>query len=343
MSNPILYVLNSPRWRLPVEVLNQDHDVWQIQIPAIPLLFIQRSALESALNAAAVSSGAGTWFIQRDKFEDMAQLWDGSPEDAVIWHGNDAGPRKRTERTQDWCELRESLVRAGWFSTVLEAELAMHILADAMMHRLLNEHKPVDLGFCILHASPRRKDFVARTKAYIGKKQIKGDKLFRLKPVSRLHRVLRFMCGPEVTAQWKERLFWTIEALPKRSWIERVALRENLIRSKLGKRYATYVANCLKHTLRSAISIFEATRTQTILPICSVTPKCEYDPPPKRWGLRPVARPSIPDPFPSSPVAKKPVGDAEENLERPDEAMPEVPDLQPEHSDLRSSEWTNLV
>lgn len=343
----MIYTIREINWRLPVEVTIYDHEMLKVQHAPIQLLKAQRKAIENVMSGVA-SLNSEAWYVQTKVFDKIAEPWEGDPEDAVVWNIPDKRTRSRIDRSQDWTEFRESLVASGWFKTSLEAELVLHVICEAAMNRLINECKPVDLGFCVLHPSPRRRDFPTVVKRYVPTKVKKGEKIANLSGEEQ-RRALRVMCDNDVTAEFRGRLFWTIEVILKRSWVNSISLRERLVLEKLKGRYPAYVSNCLKATLRAAIDIFDAQRTEKNLKTFCIAEKRKdggrykpiFGPKKKRTfhNDQSIPDPSAPSPYPPPPVVS-PNGSMAGQAQ---EGMSSVRDLPPADDDLRTPQWVNLV
>ena len=265
-SNQKIFAVRGTFWRLPVIATENVSGIHDVTIASIPLLEKQREVVSEMLQSKCYASTPGVWSFTTEQLLSIASRWDRSAEECVIWNPPEIRARGIWSiRSKNWIEMRSGLVEDGWFGSEVEADLAMHIIYEAMFHRLINDLKTVDLGFCELIPSPRATDFCDRVDSWCRTNKIGAiDKVAAIQPDNR-DRLLDHLCTSELTVvnHFNERTLWWLCVMPGFLWFERSAKREKRIFEKMGEHeYKRYIEECLKQTLPEAIRILDAWRKQ---------------------------------------------------------------------------------
>lgn len=343
-----IWIVRGTYWRLPVSVTEEVNGVFIVVPAAIPMLAVQREQLASVLDAIAFTREPNRWRLIAAALGRVATPWERDAESAVVWNPAEVvrKPRK-TKRSPHWMALRGGLVRDGWFPSEIEAELAMHIICEAMMSRLVNDRLPVDLGFCTLLPSPRTPNFPDLVNEWCRTNKLSETTMPQQWTDRTAERIMHHLCNHELTAvaHSSERVVWTMIVMPAMSWWEWTARREARIFQRLGEDgYKHYISECLKATLPDAIKVVESHRK-----------KKAYAPPRRRPSFivgnnRPAPKPTKSDHAdPGRALANPPDGgesarahNAAKDLARARRAMSEMPDLQQDNSDVRDAPWSDV-
>lgn len=274
MSNQKLYVIQSETWRLPVDVDFFDRGIVSVKPSSkVQLMNVQIEQIVQILKTSAINRSEDGWFLNETAFNRLAEPWEADAESSVIWNPptkyiSDVGKN----RSKAWIELRDSMVAQGWFKQTFEAEVCLHIVCEAFLDRLVNKQKRVDLGFCELVPSPRRRDFPAMVTKYADRRGILRASKMALNPKAEIDTVLHLLCDSLTTSATKKyaTMVWNVEVVLKRYWLRCIAERERLIRKRGTERYGRHMLNILKATLPDAVEIVDAYRAQAKTQACAI-------------------------------------------------------------------------
>ena len=160
MEQPLeLWELAGSHWQLPI-IVEIHADMARVTIPDIPLLGLQRAALENALSQLA-TGGTETErlipiivlkeFAQKSKFESPEQVvaWNRLPSPAINFPKDEGVD----EFIKDW------LAASGISLSKAAASTLFVSLVTHMMHWLVNRRKPVNLLFGTLDPFQYRKNW----------------------------------------------------------------------------------------------------------------------------------------------------------------------------------------
>lgn len=223
-------------WRLPLAVEWPDN---QNQIAAIRigggirLLDIQRDAAVERLTQLGARFVNGRWRMDRAQLERHCQPeGEIDPETIVEWQPPSrisfrSVPAKQAEKYRNRDMFFHSFVQTGWIQNAATAEVLWLAFCKHALHWLISERRPVDMGFCELIPIPLR----ANWKSLLLAKHMKGRvKLQQFSTIRLMKSIGNRMLNPEFTAWYRtfrgsratQRIYWTLEVLPLRSWFRSV-------------------------------------------------------------------------------------------------------------------------
>jgi len=249
-----LYELLGPWFALPIFVHWPDgNEVAVIEIGAgIQLLKIQISAAESRLSDFGATSVNGQLVIPRKNLERCSRKSsETDPEMVVEWRPtyrraryrkfpNNATAQFTTKKAvSDRDEFYHEFCKTGFCGDPLKAEIIHMQLCKFMLHWLVNEHRPVDLGFCELHPTPLRPNW---------KEIMLAMREARMSPAGSSYGHELF--DPKLTMFDKAQnvMLWSLDVRPLAGWWRGTAQYERLVRKKHFTNQKKYVGE-IKHSI----------------------------------------------------------------------------------------------
>lgn len=170
------------------------------------------------------------WWIATEQLE-AACTPEGkvNPESVLEWRPAErVRYRQPTHRYKNRDEFFHEFAKAGWISDRYKAELIFVSFCKFMLHWLVNEQKPVELGFCTLVPVPLRANWksLLLTKG-VGKKPEEVGK----EVLNGLYTAWRDKPRPRLGTHSNKHIFWSLEVLPERSWFRATIAFERVRRS----------------------------------------------------------------------------------------------------------------
>lgn len=348
-----IWVLSATGWSLPLSVEWPDGqtEVCALRIGGgIRLLDIQRSAAIERLTELGAYFHNGRYMLGRATLERFCtREGQVDPQTVVEWRPpsrikyRNIGRKSAQYRNQD--EFFHEFAKAGWTKTSYSAEVLWLAFCKHILHWLVNENKPVNLGFCELIPVPLR----ANWKALLLSKYVKGrTKLREVSPRRLTENVAeRLLFSPEFTA-WRDdkRIYWTLEVLPLKGWFRAMIARERERRRRLSRRLDMYcysVRQAIKRALPNVIKLYATYVSQTRRPSAYLTEKhipADQIPGPPRNIKGQFVRVNPPRVVPHKYDAWAGKAVPPVQLPNPDPAhndLPGVPDLRSGEPDVRQS------
>lgn len=318
----------------------------------VKLLDIQRQAAETRLKELGAEFQNNRWVIPRLVLERFCrrEADDLNPEQVVDWRPPQTATRKRKLKFQGRTEFFAEFAKGGFVRSAEGAEILWLAFMKHCLHWLVNEQKPIDMGFCQLCPVPLRANWRAILHQTHRKKR-------KAPPKNANARLMAFIAPEVVRPQyvaWAKThwLVWTLEVIPEKPWY-RASLeyeRDRWPRHKANGRegriyrycamargsikralpfltrlYATYLSNIQKPGVRlHAVKLVATTNKLSTKVGERRGDTLRFDPPavvvPRAdpWDL-------------AESVSEEGVGDSKE-ADRPLRA---VPDLRPEMADVR--------
>ena len=233
------------------------HDVIaEVRIPSIPLLAIQRTAIEAELNRVGrVEDDA--WFVMKKDWDEIAYPFFGQNiEECVEWRV-DPKPRRKGGVFPD--EFIESYSNSEFaiLPDPLVNEVVWTSFLRFMLHRLVNERRPIDLFFCRLIPLMFRKNW----KEIAIRKEYKRPNAFSHQPQQIIDRGMAdWLVSDEMVAVDERvesnRCRWTLEVVESPAWHEATLGLENM-RARL-KGYTNRIIHQMRAQLPYAIDVYSA-------------------------------------------------------------------------------------
>lgn len=369
-----IWRLQGAYWSLPISVEwpGEQREVAAIRIGGgIRLLDIQLEAAQARLKAIGAEYEARgdtgrRWWLVRSKLEAFCVL-EGfvDPQSVVEWRP--MGRIKYRDETNQTLRARDEFFyefcKAGWMTNPYKAELFWFAFCKHALHWLVNEQKPVDMGFCQLVAVPLRANWKSilfdrfRKMGYGGFGQptmpgttsvefitLVGNELLKGECTS--WSSIQRSNKPE-RSQRPRHIYWTLECLPGRSWWRATIAYERGRRKAQKKgeiaRYCRRVSETIKRLLPILAKLYANYISTVKTPAARISSqltasgKASKAPGKKRGRNFNATPPAVVHPAydlrRQTEVAAVEFGDpAEENCE-----VRDLPDLPPEIQDLRQS------
>jgi hypothetical protein len=260
------------RWRLPVTVeFNDTGDILTVRLSELTLLKKQTLYLVDRLNSNCFNKDAKAWYFARAEFEKIASPFEGEDiEDSVEWtpmvgtvprreiRGKGPSQDEATERD----EFLMPLVVAGVFKTLDAANIMWSIFITVMKDRLINDQKPIPMGFARLYAFPYRVNWVQTVFDHdvvkLKKEYSRGHDV-RSKAGIVARGTAHFMTDEILTA-WNPDLWqiqWTLNVVPTADWDALVTDAETTrkgVRRRAG--YLPGIVDTMRRLLPSALDVY---------------------------------------------------------------------------------------
>lgn len=141
-------------WRMPIHVNWLNSANAEVTIADIPLLQIQRQAIEAKLNASATHRHPdGTkWYVAVRALNDIAdKSMRADPEQVVVWSRPEPVPDVRVDFVHAYCAQPSAVIRSPATFAPIWASIQQFIL-----HWLVDQGRSLDLHFGRLDAFPLR-------------------------------------------------------------------------------------------------------------------------------------------------------------------------------------------
>lgn len=163
-----VWTLTDTRWRLPVIVIfRNETDIAAVQIPEpeeVALIKKMKKLIAERLQSNCMNSQNGEWYFMRADLLKIAKPYEGLDiEDTIEWRpamgtlvNRGSTRNKPIEQVLETDDFLKPLVASGFFKTIEGSEMQWNIFMSRVMDRLINDQKPVHLGFCRIYAVPYR-------------------------------------------------------------------------------------------------------------------------------------------------------------------------------------------
>lgn len=206
---------------------------------------VQRKTAEDRLKVIGAEWRDNRWHLPRLNLERFCKPeGEADPQSVVEWRPPErvkyrklrAGlcGAERIERFRCRDEFFHEFAKSGWFKSPLSAETYFMAFCKHMLHTLVNEQKPVDLGFALICPVPLRVNW----KALLLQRHLKNSVAPpRVANSELLQMVAQEVTKPEYLA-WERphRLVWGLEILPDKAWHRAAA---QVARAYMSRKYNT--------------------------------------------------------------------------------------------------------
>lgn len=276
---PETWILCDENWALPVSVdwPGQQDMAGVRYIPGFPLLNIQREAIAARLQPIGMLR-EDAWWVLREHLEVIASPTTEDPERVVIWRPVEARVKYRsgphnTNRDEFFAEM----ARTSIINDPVKCEVLWVSFCKVVLSWMLNNQRPVPMGFCDLYAVPMRPNWkqiifqkqqgrqTAGGKAKLNRTQLAESSVNKL--IDRgtgddlLDPKLLFWCKKD------EHMYWSIEARPKNMWWRMVkALELAKKKKRRGGFYLAGIADTMKRLLPQTLDLYASFLQQASLP-----------------------------------------------------------------------------
>lgn len=264
------WIINEQDWSLPVAVAWPDEgDMVNVHLDRVPLLKIQVEALEKKLATVGSKQMSG-WWLMKSQLDEIAHPCAGDPEREVIWR---PGPAPRFKPGVDDGFIK-SYCRTGLISDPAQAALVFHSFTRHMLSWLLNEQRPVNLGFAELLPVPLRANWLTVLhQKNSGKFSSKKSEWRKITAAPTPEKLFAFgaadtLIDPQLFAWCRkdEHLYWSIHTRPKKMWWRMVKAVEMEKKKRLRLAYYKNSVNTVKHHLPKLIETYASFLQQVCLP-----------------------------------------------------------------------------
>lgn len=234
-------------WRLPVEVQFIDqNDVASVRFcDGFPMLECQKDVLRTTF--ASDRWDGHCWWVLRSKLESIGHPTDReNPESIVVW----APPAKKVtlskERDPDTDAMLAKLVEAGYFKSIEQADALFRVFRKAMLDQLLNQKKPIDLGFAKLWPVPYRPNW----KEVLRNQEPTENRFEDPSLLMMFKKILPYKDRVQDTRKYVHVIGWTIEVEYSSVWWKMSHAVETqvfkLMRFKKGNKYGLVVLETMR-------------------------------------------------------------------------------------------------
>jgi len=270
------WMVNEEAWSLPIAVgWPEQTDVAAVTVfTELPLLNIQRQALEAKLNSAG-SYRDGTWWILRPVLMAMAQPAI-EPEQQIVWRA--IPPMTfRASPEVNRSEFITEYARTGIVNDPVKAEIIWVSFCKHGLSWMLNHQRPVPMGFCDLYAVPYRPNWksflfhMQQGKQTSGGKRILSDRQLLQTTIEKLieRGTADDLMDPKLIFWCKKdsHMYWSIEARPKNMWWRMIKAVE--IAKKARRHGAVYlgsVGDTMKRLLPQTLELYASYLQQVTQP-----------------------------------------------------------------------------
>lgn len=268
-----IWSLSGPFWVLPVSVEwpEGQRDIAAIRIGGgIKLLDVQREVAVERLKAIGAEFYNNRWMLMRPLLEKFCspEGWI-DPETIVEWRPLDrvkyrSVPAGERERYKNLDEFFHEFSKTGWINNPYKAEVLWMAFCKHALHWLVNEQKPVDMGFCTLFPLPVR----ANWKSLLLQRHIEYGTELNLSKL--IWPIAEEIFDPQFNA-WDKRkrhIYWTLEVLPGRAWFRATIRYERARKYRNGrlkgelKKYAGAIKDSIKRSLPQLAKCYAAYLSQ---------------------------------------------------------------------------------
>lgn len=266
-----VWSLRGAYWSLPlgVEWPEGQRDMAAIRIGAgIRLLDIQRQAAEARLLAIGGQFYNNRWFVLRAQLEKFCKP-EGfvDPQTVVEWRPMErvryrpapmsGDPQTNALKFRGRDEFFHAFCLTGWMSNPYKADLLFTAFCRHMLHWLVNEQRPVDLGFCTLLPVPLRPNWKSLLLDRHRGRVLPTSKVGLMREIA--EEVLK---KPEYTVWYRlrKRIFWNLECLPERPWYRATMEYERkrkAVHEKEFSRYVSAVRDTIRRSLPSLTRLYD--------------------------------------------------------------------------------------
>lgn len=346
-------MLTDENWSLPLAVSwPEQNDVAEVQIlTTIPLLNIQHTAMTAKLNSIS-SYRNGAWWILRADLNVVARQVTDDVEQYIVWRPMDARVKFRTPEHPDRDEFFAEYARTGIINDPVKAEIIFVSFCKHMLSWMLNEQRPVHLGFCDLHAVPFRPNWKQlifqsqRSRQNPDKSKVWSDKdLAKISVEELIKRGTGDALIDPRLLFWNKKdghMYWSIEARPRSMWWRMVKAVEMAKRRKRsGVLYFRGICDTMKRFIPHGLDIYASHIQQVVLPFVRLAAHCRASGRSFKTDYKhlPVDKaPVLPSGQPAAHVSPK---GASESIEMDDVStaafVSEMSDIQRRRIDLRDA------
>lgn len=269
---PETWIVSDENWSLPVIVeWPEQNDVAAVRVSDLPMLSIQRHALETKLHSAGKFRN-DAWWILRSVLQVIGHAITDDAEKYVVWRPLDARVKFRSgPHNADRDEFFAEYARNGIVSDPVKAEVIFVSFCKHMLSWMLNEQRPVQLGFCDLYAVPYRPNWKQLLfQRQQGRKVLPKTVLNRASMNDMVERgVPDDLIDPKLIF-WNKpdaHMYWSIEARPRSMWWRMVKAVELAKKAKRhGGVYLESVSDTLKRLLPQSMELYASYLQQVSVP-----------------------------------------------------------------------------
>lgn len=266
-----LWRLTGAYWALPIGVDFPDDqtDVAIVRIGhGLCLLNIQRETALARLTDVGASRVASRLTILRSQLETVASpATETDPEKVVEWNPSEPlryrAPKGNPDEARNRDEFFHDFAKIGWVPNPVQAEVLWQAFCRHALHWLINKGKPVDLGFCELHAIPMRPNWKEIVWAYHYNSGVKVPTIEELTTWlthEELTMFARALPDKSGRVQTKNHILWSIDVALKRPWWRESMRYERAKRNRRHYRFKGELFRYLGGTKELLVRMLPVTR-----------------------------------------------------------------------------------